>query len=228
MAIYNMDEKGCQLNLHKEPKVLAARGARRVHIVGPEYGENITIVSCGNAIGNVIPPMLLFKGVRFRKAYTTGTPGGTAAEMTLKGSMTIVTFIKWIQHFARYKTQGKVLLIFDGAKCHLDYRIVEEAEKHNIILYCLPSNTTHELQPFDKSVFGPFEDAWDKSLLRYWRKKGENSLCKEEFGQVFTPAWDLATCQANNVKAGFGLGFGDLSSKCKSWVCGMRHIRIQP
>ena len=83
--------------------------------------------------------------------------------------MTIASFVQWLKHFAKYKNPGKSQLIFDGAKCHLDYSIVDEAEKLDIVLYCLPSNTTHEMQPFDKIVFGPFEDAWDKSLLKYWR-----------------------------------------------------------
>lgn len=64
---------------------------------------------------------------------------------------------KWLEHFSQYKVPGPCVLIFDGAKCHLDYSIVEEAEKYEVTLYCLPSNTTHELQPMDKSVFHPFE-----------------------------------------------------------------------
>lgn len=48
-------------------------------------------------------------------------------------------------------------LIFDGAKLHLDVSIVDAAEKHDISLFCLPSNTTHELQPMDKAVFKSYE-----------------------------------------------------------------------
>lgn len=60
--IYNIDEKGCQLKLHKMPQVLAERGAKRIHLEAPEHAENVTVVSCGNALGQVIPPMLLLKG----------------------------------------------------------------------------------------------------------------------------------------------------------------------
>lgn len=47
--IYNIDKKGCQLNVHRAPQVLAERGAKRVHIVAHEHGESVTVVSCGNA-----------------------------------------------------------------------------------------------------------------------------------------------------------------------------------
>ncbi|XP_072400813.1 uncharacterized protein [Diabrotica undecimpunctata] len=43
--IYNMDDKGCQLTLHHQQTVLDSKGAKRVHIVAPEHGENITIVA---------------------------------------------------------------------------------------------------------------------------------------------------------------------------------------
>ncbi|CAG4981161.1 unnamed protein product [Parnassius apollo] len=141
--IYNIDEKGCQLNLHKTPQVLAERGTKRVHIVAAEHGESVTVVSCGN-----------------------------------------------------------VLLIFDGTKCHLDYSIVETAEKYEIKLFCLPSNTTHELQPMDKSVFRSFEYYWDEEILRYWSLHEDRKITKQRFGVIFSKVWDKAATPAN-IKAGF-------------------------
>lgn len=133
------------------------KGAKRVHMQVAEHGENVTIVGCGNALGNPIPTMILFKGKRKKPEYDENLPPGSVVHMAAKGSMTTEIFILFIQHLAKFKTFGKCLLIFDGAKCHLDFRIAEEAEKNDIILYCLPSNTTHELQPIDKFCFKPFE-----------------------------------------------------------------------
>lgn len=67
--LYNMDEKGCRLTLHRQPIVLAEKGTERVHMQASEHGENVTIVGCGNALGNAIPPMILFKGVRKKPEY---------------------------------------------------------------------------------------------------------------------------------------------------------------
>lgn len=94
-------------------------------------------------------------------------------------------------------------MTLDGAKCHIDITIARESEKLDVILFCLPSNTTHELQPLDKSVYKPLESYWDASLMKYWNSlpTDERVLSKYRFGKVFTPAWEKATT-ASNIKSG--------------------------
>lgn len=84
--------------------------------------------------------------------------------------VTAVTFEMWLNHFVKFKSPGRCLLIFDGARSHLDAAIVDAAEAPDIMLLCLPSNTTHELQPLDKSVFRAFEHYWDEEVLNYCPK----------------------------------------------------------
>lgn len=187
--IYNMDEKGCRLMLHHQQRVLAQKGARRVHLIGSEHGENVTIVACANALGNVIPPMILFKGQRLKPTFSDGLPAGSVVHMTQKGSMTTEIFLKWLDHFAQFMSPPPTILIFDGASSHLDESIAEKAELLQIELLCLPSNTTHELQPMDKSVFRSFEAHWDQELVDYWDQYPDRRLNKERFSDVFTPVW---------------------------------------
>jgi hypothetical protein len=59
--------------------------------------------------------------------------------MTPKGNMTTAAFINWIHHLPKYKVAGHCLIIPDGAKSNLYYRMVEIAERYCIILLCLPS-----------------------------------------------------------------------------------------
>ena len=66
--------------------------------------------------------------------------------------MTTALFVEFIEHLGAFKMPGKALLIFGGARSHLSPDIVDAADAHNIFLYCLASNTTHELQPMDKAV----------------------------------------------------------------------------
>lgn len=82
-------------------------------------------------------------------------------------------------------------MILDGASCHLDISIVDAAENFEISLYCLPSDTTHELQPLDKAVFRAFEHYWDSELLRYWKDNltSLRSIKKENFGKILNPLW---------------------------------------
>ncbi|KAI4463255.1 dde superfamily endonuclease [Holotrichia oblita] len=190
-----MDEKGCRLTLHHQQTVIAKKGNNRVHL------ENCTIVACANALGNSIHPMILFKGQRLKPTFGDGLPPGSRVAMSPKGSMTTSPFIEWLSHFSSF-IQPPILLIFDGAASHLDLTIVDTAERLGIHLLCLPSNTTHELQPLDKSVCRAFEHHWDDELLRYWDKYPDKKMNKERFSVVFTPVW-AKTMTIDNITHGF-------------------------
>ena len=207
-CIFNMDEKGCRLTLHHQQQVMAQRGAKRVHLVAPEHAENVSLVVCANATGSAIPLMVIFKGKRSKPEYGDNLPPNAMVCMSDKGSMTTELFIKWLEHFLIYKPVGKVLLIFDGASSHLHPGIVDAAIANDVVLFCLPSNTTHELQPMDKSVFRSFEHYWDTEVLKFWRAHPDRVITKARFGSMCTPAYNKAISITNVCN-----GFNQLTAK---------------
>ncbi|KAF8811876.1 hypothetical protein BYT27DRAFT_7088493, partial [Phlegmacium glaucopus] len=44
------------------------------------------------------------------------------------------------------------------------------AKEHNIVIICLPSHTTHVLQPCDIGVFGPLASSWKAQVNRAARE----------------------------------------------------------
>ncbi|CAH0727259.1 unnamed protein product, partial [Brenthis ino] len=200
--LYNIDEKGCRLTLHHQQYVLAQKGNKRVHFIAQEHAENVTIAMCVNASGNSVPPMIIFKGKRLRPEFNDNLPDGTIVKMAPKGSMTTDLFIDFIHHLGNYKSPGKCLLVFDGAASHLDARIVDAADENNIVLYCLPSNTTHELQPLDKSVNKSYEHHWDEEVLLYAYRHPDRKLTKARFNKIFSKVWPKCVTQ-DNIKNGF-------------------------
>lgn len=202
--IFNLDEKGCRLTLHHSQSILAAKGSKRVHLISNEHAENVTVVACISASGQTIPPMIIFKGIRKQDTFSDNLPPGSITEMATKGSMTKEIFLKWIHHFAKFKPPGRVLLILDGASCHMDVAVADLAETYDTSILCLPSNTTHELQPLDKAVFRSFEHYWDSELLKYWEQNpsANRRLTKSHFGIVFQPVWQQALNMAN-IQSGF-------------------------
>ena len=170
--------------------------------IGNEHGENVTIVGCGNAAGESIPPVILFKGKRRNECLEANLPPGTKVFMTKKGSMTTECFIKWLEHFNEFRKRGSTLLIFDGASSHLDYTIADAADRFGITLFCLPSNCTHYLQPLDRCVFRSFETYWDDAVINHMVSSNERTINKKSFGKLFSKAW-YSSMTASNLISGF-------------------------
>lgn len=200
--LYNMDEKGCRLTIHHQQTVLAKKGAKRVHLQSSEHAESVTIAGCVNALGSAIPPMIIFKGKRLKPELYDNLPPGSLVEKSTKGYMTNELFKTFLKHLARYKSAGKCLLIFDGAACHLDLSIVEVADSLDISLYCLPSNTTHELQPLDKAVYRSFEHHWDAEVLSFMEQNPDKKLTKARFNIILSNVWSKCMTH-NNITSGF-------------------------
>jgi hypothetical protein len=73
---------------------------------------------------------------------------------------------------------------------------VEAADRNDIALLCLPSQTTHKLQPMDKSVFDPLENTWDEKVLLFYSHSTDRTLTKQRFGKIFIESKDKAAIQA--------------------------------
>lgn len=77
-------------------------------------------------------------------------------------------------------------------------------ENLGIILYALPPNTTHMLQPADVSVFGPLKSSW-KAVVRKFLSKPDNvNTCvnKTNFCRLFRDILE-ETNMDTNIRNGF-------------------------
>lgn len=71
----------------------------------------------------------------------------------------------WLQNdfdpATRDKAAGQYcLLILDGHNSHCIFTFCNYAADNKIIIICLPSHTTHALQPCDAGAFGPLAQSW--------------------------------------------------------------------
>lgn len=56
-------------------------------------------------------------------------------------------------------------------------------ENHGTTLFCVPSNTTHELQPADKTVFRSFKYFWHPEVLKFSTTQPGEALFEVGFGE---------------------------------------------
>ncbi|XP_031355917.1 jerky protein homolog-like [Photinus pyralis] len=144
--VYNTDETGLQLNT-KAGLVIAEKGSKAVSTISPgEKGETISVLACCNAEGGYLPPYCIFKGKNKKDEWSDGMPPGSQIQMSEKSAyVNSNIFFDWLRnHFYPRKGSGKVLLLLDGHTSHTsNVEMLEFAEQHDIILFCLPPHTTH-------------------------------------------------------------------------------------
>jgi len=169
--IYNCDETGLPTVPTRLPKVLAAKGSKRVaKVTSAERGKNVTLVCCMNAAGAFIPPAFLFARKKMTDKLMIGAPADAAGFATDNGWMTGEAFVKYLEHFAKHTrpTVGDpVLMILDNHSSHIGLPAVEFCRSKGIVMVSIPPHCTHRLQPLDISFFGGLKayysracDAW--------------------------------------------------------------------
>ncbi|PXF46974.1 hypothetical protein BWQ96_03312 [Gracilariopsis chorda] len=117
-------------------------------------------------------------------------------------------FVKWAEQFLkqteRKRSTGKILLIYEGYRSHLDIPIFEMVAKSNVIAYALSAHTIGTTQPLDIAVF-PSRKYHYRALL----KKVYQSQCRaqkpmNEFdvSQIISKAYTLSVT-TSNINSGF-------------------------
>lgn len=185
--IWNWDETSVLPEFGKLTKCYAPsssnRGGARVTV--KDHGKHVTAGLAASASGRIAPPFLIaagkkkmsswlrplspidFTDERGRMHWLCGEdwcPNDVRLLTTPNGSIdqsTIVHMIEHINAFARrfVPLEKHILLILDGHSSRDCIPWLELAERYNIVVAKLPANTTHFLQPCDRSINKTFANA---------------------------------------------------------------------
>lgn len=176
--IFNGDETSFSM-CPKTGKVLAPKGYRNVYSIqkGNEK-ETVTVLLVFSANGKTVNPMVVFPFKRVPKDVVNSLPETWFLGKSETGWMISDVFFEYIANcvhkwLEENQVPRPVLLFVDGHKSHMTMELSEFCENNKIILYALPPNTTHIMQPADVSVFKPLKSEW-KNTLREWQNKTEN------------------------------------------------------
>ena len=181
-VIFNVDKTGMPLD-HKPEKAIAEKGARIVtaHTSGDK--TNITVIACGSAAGQVIPPME-------KHTFTIGEIPGTMYGMG-SGWVDTELFEAWFaDQFLAYAPKARpLLLMLDGHASHYQPELVRLAAKESVILFCLPPHCTHLAQPLDKGAFSPLKTYWHQECAKFMDNNPGEIVSKRNFSTIFAQAW---------------------------------------
>ena len=158
--IYNIDESGVPFN-PRPPKIISAKGRKTKKVRYSSSGRKgqITIVACGNAAGQAIPPMVIYDAAKLNPAWTRGEVPGTKYGLSSNGCINTDLFEGWfLEHFLENAVSARPLfLLLDGHSTHYQPQVIRFAMERSCIILCLPPHTTHESQPLDVGVFAPLK-----------------------------------------------------------------------
>ena len=170
MQIYNCDETGVSV-VHKPGKVVAEMGRHKVYAVtSAEKGKTHTILTCVSVSSHILPPMMIFPRKQTPPAnFREGAVAQTLFANSTNGWINNDLFLQWFKFFlANIPPTQPVLLNMDGHGTHMSIELIELARSSGVHLLCLPSHTTHVLQPLDVGVF--------KSLKAIFQRLAANIL----------------------------------------------------
>ena len=201
--VCNMDEHGVPLD-PKPPKVLAAKGQKKVRYRCAGAKGQVTVLGCCSATGQALPPFVIFDAKQLNYEWTRGEVPGTQYGLSDTGWTNKTLFHGWlVEHFLVHAVQGRpLLLLVDGHSSHYDPETIRFAKEHNVIIFCLPPHTTHEAQPLDVSFFGPLKTNWGHVCHDFYQSAAGRVVTKYNFSELFAKAW-MKTCTPAIICAGF-------------------------
>jgi hypothetical protein len=203
--VYNADETGLSSVPSKSNKVIARYGSKIVsRIQAAERGTLTTILPCGNASGQLLPPFIIFKGPIIPPLVNF--PENTRVVTSKSGWIDQDLFLMFLQHFHQFRVKipnKKCILIMDGHRSHVSVSAISYCQEHDIELLCLPPHSSHRLQPLDTHFNGPLKRKWAQAVHEFLDQSSQVSLTKFTFGQVFTPTWISMTENRGLLVNGF-------------------------
>ena len=201
--IFNMDETGFALDPIPR-KTVDVRGTKNVLSICSGSKSQITVLATVSASGQALPPMIIWSKKTMSPDMATGELPGTLYGFSDNGWTNSHLFHKWFEkQFLRYIPATRpILLLVDGHSSHYCPDTLTMAAENGIIIFALPSNTTHLTQPLDKGVFGPFKTHWSRVCHDFTITHPGQKVNEYNFCQLFSKAW-LESMTIGTIVGGF-------------------------
>jgi hypothetical protein len=132
-----------------------------------------------------------------------GAVPGTMFMTSANGWITQEIYLEWFKFFIKSIPPARpVLLIEDGHGSHITLDVIELARKNDIHLLCLPSHTSHILQPLDIGVFKSFKSGYSKACRKYIMENPGRVITSEAIMSLVGGTW-AQSITPMNILSGF-------------------------
>ncbi|CAN0195608.1 unnamed protein product, partial [Ascophyllum nodosum] len=208
--LHNTDETGTTPQGTKAEKTFAEAEQKVVGSMRSNSRENVTVVTTISADGTTWKPTIIFKGQRVQADWMSEENGPPDARYTATDSsfMQGTVFLNYLKDFHKQLGERGLLdgkphvLVLDGHASHVCYGVIKLAIELDIVLFQLPSHTSHITQPLGVAAFGSFKKEVTKVLTAYPFKHGRTLPLKRDMAGVIGKAWKKSFSPDEN-KASF-------------------------
>ncbi|XP_075990155.1 uncharacterized protein LOC142985794 [Anticarsia gemmatalis] len=201
-----------ETNLTDDPgrkKIIAKRGTKYPERVMNHSKASVSIMMACTAVGEIIPPYVVYKAQNLFDTWTKSGPKGVRYNRSQSGWFDANIFHDWVTTmiFPFFENKpGKKLLIGDNLSSHLSIELIKKCKEKDIHFIFLPANSTHLTQPLDVAFFRPMKIAWRKIIFQWKKTDGRNqsSIPKGCFPRLLGKLMDdLKENGPANVISGF-------------------------
>jgi len=155
------------------------RSLTRGVIVGAD-AEHITLGAAISANGHASSPIFALPTAQARNRVLSDGRTETPDDFLSRGSLIfyrtpagvdLEIMLNWARSYLKeteeLRRNGKTMVIFDGYASHLSLRVPKLLRDAGVIVYALPSHSSHSKQPLDMTVFGPMKERAKQIVSTY-------------------------------------------------------------
>ena len=196
--IYNFDEMGFAMGLCASARVITGSDRyARPKLLQPRNREWVTAIEATNSTGWALPSYVIFKAKKnVRLGWFDELPDDWKINISENGWTTDQIGLEWLKtHFIPHvngRSMGSYrMLILDGHGSHLTPEFDHTCTENKIIPVCMPSHSSHLLQPLDVGCFAVLKQHYGQ-LVEQRMRLGFNHIDKIDFLTAFPSACIMA------------------------------------
>ena len=199
--VYNIDETGVMLCMLGSIQVPVSKDDPRGYRGAGIKRTIVTAIEYISANGRSLLPMIIWPATTYRSNRTTFPTPGWHYACSESGYTDSKISLEWLKRVFDPQTREQAnqkprVLICDGFGTHETLEALEFCFENNIILYRLPSHTSHKLQPYNVVVFARLKEAYRDEANKLLRG-GANIVGKQHFTSLYSPAREKAFTKRN-------------------------------
>jgi DDE superfamily endonuclease len=141
--------------------------------IQPGNRDWVTTIECINASGWCLPPFVILPGKLHQASWYRDMPADWILAVSDNGWTTDELGLLWLKHFDKHTasrtTRVYRLLIIDGHNSHATPEFDQYCTQNKIISLCMPTHSSHLLQPLDVSCYSSLKRAYGREIAELAR-----------------------------------------------------------